>query len=46
MSNLVDGPEDYSPIDTNQSGDVSQTDTIDGPDRLADRKDIICSDEE
>jgi hypothetical protein len=33
--NVEDGPEDNSPMDTNQSGDVYQTDTV-GSDRLED----------
>jgi len=39
-----DGPEGYCPIDTNQSGDVYQKDTV-GPERLEDWKDTICSEE-
>ena len=42
--NKEDGPEDNSPIDTNNSGDVYQKDTV-GPERLEDWKDTICSKE-
>jgi len=33
--NKEDGPEDNSPMDTNQSGDEYQKDTV-GPERLGD----------
>jgi len=39
-----DGLEDNSPMDTNQSRDVYQKDTV-SPDRLEDWKDTICSEE-
>jgi len=42
--NEQDGPEDNSPMDTNQSGDVYQEDTV-GLERLEDWKDTICSEE-
>jgi hypothetical protein len=42
--NEEDGSEDNSLIDTNQSGDVYQKDTV-GPERLEDQKDTICSEE-
>jgi hypothetical protein len=42
--NEDDGPEDNSLMDTNQSGDIYQKDT-DGPKRLEDWKDTICSEE-
>jgi len=38
------GPEDNSPMDTNQSGDLYQKDTV-GPEWLEDWKDTICSEE-
>jgi len=38
------GPEDYSPMDTNQSGDQYHKDTV-GVERLQDRGDTICSEE-
>jgi len=40
----VAGPEDNSPMDNNQSGDVYQKDTV-APERLEDWKDTICSEE-
>ena len=40
----VDGPEDNSPMDTNQSGDVYQKDTV-GLDWLEDWQDTISSEE-
>jgi len=36
--------EDNSPMDTNQSGDVYQKETVDQA-KLEDLKDIICSEE-
>jgi len=38
------GPEDNSPMDTNQPGDIYRKDTV-GPKRLKDCKDTICSEE-
>jgi len=40
----VDDPEHNRPMDTNQSGDVYQKDTV-GPEKLEDRMDTICSEE-
>jgi len=37
----VDGPEDNSPMDTNQCVDVYQMETV-RPERLEDGKDVIC----
>jgi len=42
--NEEDGPEDNSPMDTNQSGHVYQKDTV-GLERLEDWNDTTCSEE-